>query len=86
MSDVFQPRIPVTLIFGAALEPLVKASVEGSLEIGIEDEARNLPAVRLRRFHVEEEVVIEVAQAETDVAVEPAASHSGPFQRIERRA
>ena len=68
------------------METLAEAPAEGSLEVGTKDKARNLAAVRLGRFQIKKEIIINVAHAETDVAVEPAAPKPSPFQRIERRA
>ena len=83
---MFQPRIPVTSTFGAATEALAEAPAEGSFEVGTHDKARNLPAIRLDRFYIKKEVVIDVAHAEMDIAVEPTAAKPCPFQRVQRRA
>ena len=54
------------------METLAEAPAEGSLEVGTKDKARNLAAVRLGRFQIKKEIVIDVAHAKTDLAIKPA--------------
>jgi len=55
------------------MEAFRKTPAKGSLEVRTEDEPRNLAAVRLRRFQIKKEIVIDVAQTKTDLAIKPAA-------------